>query len=386
MDTLKSISVKIPSLTVPNLSVSIKPQAKNENVNTEIVKNDSLTIQGKNTDKPSNVKRIEGVSIKLYDSAIIKSKEDKPQVIVNTVTNGVFNTSEDAEKTLNKIKNITGQEDTSLIYNPTYGVFDGIEATVQLLDIPGSKQVARLLNHLSANSENNIKLMQSPNEIAKQVIQVAFSGEKTIDQEVADKIYPLIKSGAGINTVVHSQGAAIWADALNIVRNRLLEETNDLSEVDRKMSNVKIVTIGGYSARCDFPTEVQLLEIKNDLHSKEGLDPISFIASHDSPRAFNVGDLKFKSKAVQMEIAKDPNRSNLEKGFLKHTINMAVAGRVTIAKTERAIAAVTQATAALIITTPLNSIKNKGILKEHIADGYVSNSDISKAIQNFFKK
>lgn len=309
---------------IPKIDKESKTKSKNE---------DSLSIRYKDSTKPIGGKNVGPIEIRIFDSSFVELNKQKPKETVMFSVNGILNDEKSAEKTKDIIENIAGKKVT-LIHNPTkmLGLHDIAEASVQLL------------NDSSINK---------------------------IDRKVENQIYDALKSGKSVKIVAHSQGAAITADALNAVKNRLLEDSKNLKQTLKLIANVEVLTIGGFANRNDFPNEVKVTEIKNSS------DPIPVIGQNIF--SSNIDDIKF-----QLSAAKNL-RANDASGILsKAIVTSIVAGASVATKVDRFFVVASNA----LVTTPVVGImklaRGKNIVNEHSAiPGYLEKDVVKQAIKDF---
>ncbi|MFN4149885.1 MAG: hypothetical protein ACK4IX_02995, partial [Candidatus Sericytochromatia bacterium] len=222
-------------------------------------------------------------------------------------------------------------------------------------------------------------------------IETFFKGleiknEQTEEQKLASVVYSAIKMDRAPSIMAHSQGSAITADALNIVRKRLLDETKNLAETERKMATISVLTIGGFASRNDYPDEVKLVKIENTMLNKKGRDAVPFISNNGMDKTINVQQLEYEADVVNKIIEQDPNRSRIEKNFLHNTIDASVGLAITASQAKK-VALGLHNTSMSIIPAVVNSIKNKGALEEHLAlGGYIEKTEVKDEIKKFFDR
>lgn len=387
----------IPSITCKTqLDTKVtEKQPEKQNIEKSLINTqDVIKVTNTNVYRPTNTLIKNGVSLELFDPKIEglnKEEEDKIEYeFLNT--NGVFNSCTDAELTQKELNNLTSKE-IALEYNQTHGVLDVPEAISQLLDIPLTKDLVMAINHYSSESEKHVSLNQSGLNVMKKTYK-AIKGEKRVDEELADKIYSILKSGKGIKAIAHSQGAAIWGNALNIARTKLMKEADSLDDVEKLMSRVKILTIGAFADRVDFPIEVTLLKMENTIFSPKGQDLISLAGSKDasllaSKKRYMMGnpeEVTYLGAAAKRVINESPNRNSFNKAVSTSVVNGFVIGHNTLAKTERFISSLTN-TAAAVMLIPLNMrLGNGNPLASHEAlSGYIGQSEVvDENIKSFF--
>lgn len=365
-------------------------------------KKDKFELSFKDSSKPVSVQNASGMIITMFDSSVILPKEleekQKAQQANRIGTNGIQNPKPEAEVTIALASKIS-EKNIELLHNETYGVIaDALEASGEMLDSSIIKQLAKISNDLNVKAENHISLNASGIQVGRQIFKSIK--EKNIEEQVADKVYDLVKKGEKVDILAHSQGAAIWADALNIVRDRLLDDTNNLAETEIKMSNISVMAIGGFVTRKDFPSQVKLITANNGVYSRKGLDPVPFIANNNADLLPSVGDLKYKEKVVLKTIAQDPNRGTIEKLYLKGVIKTAIAATTLGIRIERGILSAQNLTAASVVKLAefgLNDrnpefeekygLKPVGPLDSHGArTGYLNkNGTLDKTVKEFFK-
>ncbi|MFN8672407.1 MAG: hypothetical protein U0457_10075 [Candidatus Sericytochromatia bacterium] len=338
------------------------------------------------TDKPFKTEFSEGTKAEYYASSVTNYTPPKDLKPINIDINGIFNSWKDADETRNKIEEISGQN-LELYHNKTHGLSDMVEAVSELLNSDILGEVAKKGNNLLPKSNENKAEIQSN-------IEKFFSksGEKienaSESEKVAAILYSLTKMGYEPRLMAHSQGAAITSEALNILRERLLTENNNLAETEKSMANISVLTIGGFANRADFPDEVSLIKIENLLSNKEGRDPVSHI-SNANTGILGMGNeqLDYEKRVVTTLIAQDPNRSTLEKVFLKNTINASIElTKATKSVGRFAISAIN--TNNSIVPTIINSLRNGGkVLEEHGArTGYLDKKFVEDITYNFFNR
>ncbi len=377
-----STSISVNAVTVKLFDTNQNQVKINSSTNNVVInEKDSSEIKFKDSSKAVEVKTITGITVKDFDSSIINNQNKGK--MNHTGVNGIMNKQDYAESTFDKMSSIQGKN-IELVYNESHGIVaDSLEAVAGMLDSSIIKAVAKVANNLDSESKNPIKLLS----IAKGDLRpIAYALlEKGPEVILADKIYNKVKNGESYELNAHSQGAAISADALQIVRDRLYEDTKNLKETEMKMSNISVLTIGGFATRKDFPNEVKLKTMANNIYSEKGVDPVSVIADQDAEMFPSVGDIKFESKAVIDAISQDPNRSNLEKVYLKGVISTSVAATTSAIKFGRGVLALRNLTAVGLVKTAELLRGKTDLMEAHGAQtGYIEqNKEIDKEIKNF---
>lgn len=358
-------------------------------INNSTKTNVSTSLEFIDSSKPSKTKVVNGTKFEYYDSSIKNAEELRNKLKpFNINVNGVFNDFDSANKTNDRIREISGKN-VMLHHNQTHGVSDLVEAVSQLLDNESLSTLSKYTNSIDSKSPNHIK---SYNPLSlKSHIETFFRGleiknEQTEEQKLASVIYTAIKMDRAPSIMAHSQGSAITADALNIVRKRLLEDTKNLAETERKMATVSVLTIGGFASRNDYPDEVSLVKIENTMLNNKGRDAVPFIANNGMSKTRNVQQLEYASDVVNKHIEVDPKRNRLEKAFLHTAIDTSVGLTIGIEKTKKVVLGLSNASMS-IIPTIVNSVKNKGALEEHLAlGGYIDKKEVEDEIKNFFDR
>jgi hypothetical protein len=85
------------------------------------------------------------------------------------------------------------------------------------------------------------------------------------------EIYRALVNGEKPKIIAHSEGAILVANALQLVKDRLLHEGRPAAEM---MRNVNVVTMGGFANPTDFPNDVQLVQMSDPR------DPVPFVAGN----------------------------------------------------------------------------------------------------------
>lgn len=376
--------VKITSTEAKNTSNKDKVS-----INNSPKTNASTSLEFVDSSQPSQTKIVNGTKIEHYDSSVKNAEEIRNKLKpFNINVNGVFNDFDDANKTNEEIRKISGKN-VMLHHNPTHGVSDLVEAVSQLLDNEPLSTLSKYTNSLDSKSPNHIK-PYNPLSL-KSNIETFFKGleiknEQTEEQKLAAVVYSAIKMDRAPSIMAHSQGSAITADALNIVRKRLLEDTKNLAETERKMATVSVLTIGGFASRNDYPDEVKLVKIENTMINKKGRDAVPFISNNGMDKTINVQQLEYEADVVNKIIEQDPNRSRIEKNFLHNTIDASVGLAITASQAKKVVLGLHN-TSMSIIPSVVNSIKNKGALEEHLAlGGYIEKSEVKDEIKKFFDR
>lgn len=351
--------------------------------------NASTSLEFVDSSQPSQSKMINGTKIEYYDSSVKNAEELRNKLKpFNINVNGVFNDFDDANKTNDEIRSISGKN-VMLHHNETHSVSDLVEAVSQLLDSEVLSTASKFTNSFDPKSPNHIK-SYNPLSLKSQV-ETFFRGleiknEQTEEQKLASVIYTAIKMDRAPSIMAHSQGSAITADALNIVRKRLLEDTKNLAETERKMATVSVLTIGGFASRNDYPEEVKLVKIENTMLNKKGRDAVPFISNNGMDKTRNIQQLEYEADVVNKHIEVDPNRSRIEKNFLHNVIDASVDLTIGFEKTKK-VALGLHNTSMSIIPTVVNSIRNKGALEEHLAlGGYIDKTEVKDEIKKFFDR
>jgi hypothetical protein len=337
-------------------------------------------IEFVDTTSPSESKIVNGVRIEYYESSV---KDPNPLKLppCNIDINGIFNDYNDAQDTKNKIKEQAGKP-VVLFHNPTYKLSDPIEATASLSELDTLRQLAKFTNSMPSDAPDHIKTL-NPVKGFFNVLEIG--SKRTIEQEFSDSLYSVIKSGKAPRIMAHSQGAAITASALQILRNRLLDETHNVAETERKMATISVLTIGGYASRGNFPSEVKLVKIENTSSNKQGKDVIPFIANNLMNSNNNIGELKYNSKLAHGVIDNNPKSSKVKKAILHSMVNHYTSLAENSEKFVRFQKL--QVNAALSIPIVLkNRLENGSWLNEHKAnEGYVDQAVVDNEIKKFFK-
>lgn len=348
-DTSKPISMSVSATAIKLFETNDKNQEKinHSTINGVMNKQNSSELKFKDSSEPIKIKNLAGMTVKEFDSSIIKEPNQGKTNHVGV--NGIMNKKDYAGETFSKMSKVQGNE-IKLVYNESHKIVaDSIESVGGMLDSTIIKSVAKIANKLDSESKNHITLSSIAKGDFRKVAEALQ--EKGPEVILADEIYHKVKNGESYEINAHSQGAAITADALNIVRDRLYENTKNLKETEMKMSNITVLTIGGFATRKDFPNEVKIKMMANNIYSEKGLDPVSVIADQDAEMLPSVGDIKFKSKVVIDHIEQDPNRSKLEKAYLKGVINTSVVATTSAIKVERGILALKNLTAVGLVKT-----------------------------------
>lgn len=198
-----------------NSSLDIKDKKSINNKDLPQAKT-SINIVDEN---PSPLKAYQKV---LYPTNNIKDKNSNNDDVY--YINGMITKPKAAEKGATAVANLVNKPVT-LLYNPTEGpIRDLIEAALQVAHIP-------------------MEL-------------------KTVNSTV-ERFSETLKNGKELKVIGHSQGAAIAASALTKIEKELISQGKSKSEVDKIMSKVTVVTIGGASSKEDFPSAIKLVERKS---------------------------------------------------------------------------------------------------------------------------
>jgi hypothetical protein len=246
-------------------------------------KNDTIKID---TKKDPITEKSGKIIVEIYESAVQDSNPIKVTSNDYIFINGVFNDVTVAGGNLDELNKIVEDKGVKfeLFHNPTHGVIDGGEASINLLDPQG--------------------------------------GSTKIARKLAQRILDDFKENKAPVIAAHSQGAAITANALNYARAQLVEQGLSAAEISRRMATVKVLTMGGFEHQQNFPREISLTSLKNIN------DPIHKIAD---TKNMNIDDAILEAKYY---IKNAPNTaSNV---FAKVVVGISVGATASVVTSYRA--------------------------------------------------
>lgn len=141
--------------------------------------------------------------------------------------NGIMTDPEDAKKTASILSGIMNKPVTSL-----WSKKEGF--------------LGDLIKAVKIDQENEIK---------------SVSSETT--SEITTRVLYSLRTGKNIKLIAHSRGASEMANALWDVRSSLSAAGRDKEEINKMMSHIEVITIGGLASVSDFPSDVKLTQITN---------------------------------------------------------------------------------------------------------------------------
>lgn len=81
--------------------------------------------------------------------------------------------------------------------------------------------------------------------------------------EISLKVINSLKNGKNVKIIAHSRGASETANALWDVRSRLAVSGHTTDEINKLISKVEVVTMGGLATPSDFPSDIKLIQMRN---------------------------------------------------------------------------------------------------------------------------
>jgi hypothetical protein len=317
-----------------------------ENIENKQISSVPDSMEIKNNKDPI-IKKSGDITVQLYESSVEDSNPIETSSNDYIFINGIFNDEDSAGDSLDELNSIVRDKgvEFKLFHNPTSSILDIGEASINLLDIQGAS--TKIAKKLAARILEDFKKNKAP------VI------------------------------AAHSQGAAITADALNYVRNQLLEQGLSASEISKKMATVKVITLGGFAHQQDFPREISLTRITNKN------DPVPKISS---TKTRNFDDAIFEGKYF-IKHAKNTAPNVFAKGVIALSLGVSLPLVMNYRATKSALVGVYQTGKGVndFINMPnlangygfLSNGRINAINEHSVIPGYLKNEYVKSSIRNF---
>lgn len=256
--------------------------------------------------------------------------------------NGIFTEECKAQTTGATLSRLLGNNvKVETIHNPTDGLVDGKNAVTERVAAPGMGRKA------------------SP-----------------IETQYAQRIYEALNNGQRPKLIAHSEGTIITANALQMVKDRLIAEHKPVIDM---MKNIDVAILGPFANVADFPKDVNIVEMR---------DQRDFVARTSSPMRslpLAIANPSLLSNRVITSSTYKPfeaYRQAQHSGASQATLN-SIANDAAVGKTVNGV------TGAIVngIVRAADMVNGVGFVQYHSVDeNYLTQPNVANFFQQFGNK